>query len=95
MFNKCAAGIDRLRQQGRFAGSPDGMPEPDTWLNTDEMSPEGGKFGKYYVKMAGGGRRHSHDLDGVVVHRRGGAKAHNYFIKPSSTGAMGLDVLTS
>ena len=58
MFNKCAAGIDKLRQQGRFAGSPDGMPEPDTWNNTDEMSPESGKYGTYYVKMAGG-RRHS------------------------------------
>ena len=39
-------------------GSPDGMPEPDTWNNTDEMSPESGRFGKFYVKMAGG-RRHS------------------------------------
>ena len=58
MFNKCAAGIDKLRQQGRFASSPDGMPEPDTWNNTDEMSPESGKYGTYYVKMAGG-RRHS------------------------------------
>ena len=58
MFNKAAGGIDKLRKLGRFDASPDNMPEPDTWYNTDEMSPESGKFGKVYVKMAGG-RRHS------------------------------------